>query len=53
MTKILEVRSLSKRYQKGKRLLDQLDLEQEPGQRASLIGASGSGKSTLLHLIAG
>lgn len=53
MTKILEVRSLSKRYQQGKRLLDQLDLDLEPGQRASLIGASGSGKSTLLHLIAG
>ncbi|NBO95164.1 MAG: ABC transporter ATP-binding protein [Betaproteobacteria bacterium] len=53
MTNILEVRSLSKRYHQGKRLLDQLDIELAPGQRASLIGASGSGKSTLLHLIAG
>ena len=53
MSKILEIRSLSKRYQGQKPLLDALDLDLNACQSASLIGASGSGKSTLLHLIAG
>lgn len=53
MTKVLEIRSLSKQYQGSKPLLDALNLDLHAGERASLIGASGSGKSTLLHLIAG
>jgi len=53
MSKVLEIRSLSKRYHQGKALLDAVDLDLSAGERAALIGASGSGKSTLLHLIAG
>jgi ATP-binding cassette subfamily F protein uup len=37
----------------GPRLLDQVDLQVEPGERLCLLGRNGEGKSTLLRLIAG
>lgn len=36
----------------GRRVLDSLNLDIQPGQFVSFIGASGTGKSTLLRLIA-
>ena len=37
----------------GPRLLDQVDLMIEPGERLCLVGRNGEGKSTLLRLIRG
>ena len=37
----------------GPRLLDQVDLQIEPGERLCLLGRNGEGKSTLLRLIRG
>lgn len=56
MTKILNVRNLSKTYSSGsKRLtvLDDISFSIEKGNTFSIVGPSGSGKTTLLGLCAG
>ena len=35
------------------RVLNEVNLTLQPGQKASIVGTSGSGKSTLLSLITG
>ena len=37
----------------GRRILDRVDLDIEPGERVALTGASGVGKSTLADVLAG
>src|ERR1019366_5000869 len=49
---IISVRDLVVEYD-GRRVLDGLNLDIEPGQITVLLGASGSGKSTLLRQILG
>src|SRR5271165_3726694 len=49
---IISVRDLLVEYD-GRRVLDGLNLEIEPGQVTVLLGGSGSGKSTLLRQILG
>jgi lipoprotein-releasing system ATP-binding protein len=55
MTAVLEARAVSKTYLAGDgssiNVLRELDLEVQPGEFVSIVGASGSGKSTLLHLL--
>jgi osmoprotectant transport system ATP-binding protein len=43
---------VSKAYQ-GRRVVDGIDLEFEPGRTTALIGPSGCGKSTILRLLIG
>jgi putative ABC transport system ATP-binding protein len=53
---LVEVRQVTKSYRKGDQTITPLkdvDLDVEPGDFVSLMGASGSGKSTLLNLLAG
>jgi putative ABC transport system ATP-binding protein len=53
---IIQVRSVSKAYWRGKdkvSVLDNLDLNIPDGAFEALMGPSGSGKTTLLNLIAG
>ncbi|MCI8280601.1 MAG: ABC transporter ATP-binding protein [Lachnospiraceae bacterium] len=56
MKKLLEVKSLVKKYREGtreSRVVNNIDLEVEEGEFVIIMGASGSGKTSLLHLIAG
>jgi putative ABC transport system ATP-binding protein len=53
---MIQVRGLTKRYQRGGEaltVLDGLNLEMEEGRFYALMGPSGSGKTTLLNLIGG
>ncbi len=56
MSALVEIRKLSKVYQRGREkieVLHQIDLDIEKGDFLALMGPSGSGKTTLLNLIGG
>ena len=56
MSKLIDVRDLSKVYARGKQkveVLHHIDLAVEAGDFLALMGPSGSGKTTLLNLIGG
>ena len=52
-TNVLKIEQLSYSYIGSNRVLDNLELEIQAGERIGLLGPSGCGKSTLLRLIAG
>ena len=55
-TKLVEIRNVSKVYERGKQrveVLHHVELEIEEGDFVALMGPSGSGKTTLLNLIGG
>lgn len=56
MSTLIEIRGLTKVYQRGKQKIEALhsvDLDIERGDFVALMGPSGSGKTTLLNLIGG
>ena len=56
MSKLIEIRDLSKVYTRGKQkveVLHHIDLDVDQGAFLALMGPSGSGKTTLLNLIGG
>jgi putative ABC transport system ATP-binding protein len=56
MTALVEIRDVSKMYERGKQkveVLHHIDLDIQKGDFLALMGPSGSGKTTLLNLIGG
>jgi putative ABC transport system ATP-binding protein len=56
VAKLIEIRDLSKVYERGRQkveVLHHIDLDVEAGDFLALMGPSGSGKTTLLNLIGG
>ncbi|MGH3547198.1 MAG: ATP-binding cassette domain-containing protein [Pseudonocardiaceae bacterium] len=50
---MLRLEAVSKRYVRGRWVLQDIDLEIPAGEVVAIAGANGSGKSTLLRLLAG
>jgi phosphonate transport system ATP-binding protein len=50
---LIDVRLVSKSFERGTRVLDEVSLSIRRGEMVALIGASGSGKSTLIRALAG
>ncbi len=56
MTTLIEIRNVSKTYERGKQKVEVLrgiDLDIQQGDFLALMGPSGSGKTTLLNLLGG
>jgi len=56
MTHLIEIRDVSKIYERGRQkveVLQHIDLDVAQGEFLALMGPSGSGKTTLLNLIGG
>jgi phosphonate transport system ATP-binding protein len=50
---VVDARGISKSFQRGSPVLDNLTFSLNRGEMVALIGASGSGKSTLIRTLAG
>lgn len=48
---VIELNKVSKWYERDRRVLDEIDLAIESGDRFAIVGPSGCGKSTLLNLL--
>ena len=47
----IEFKNVTFNYEKGKEVLNNIDLDIEPGKTVALVGPSGGGKTTICHLI--
>ncbi|MCY0936858.1 ABC transporter ATP-binding protein [Streptomyces sp. H34-S4] len=53
MSRTIELRDVTKRYERNSYAVERVSLTVEPGEFLVLLGPSGCGKSTLLRMIAG
>lgn len=53
MDPVISLKEVSFTYPCGKRVLDGIDLEVQPGEILGIIGPAGAGKSTLMHHLNG
>lgn len=49
----MELRGITRIYERGVRVLDEVDLTLEPGEVVGLLGANGAGKTTLIRIALG
>ncbi|RFS83760.1 ABC transporter ATP-binding protein [Actinomadura spongiicola] len=49
----MQLQGISKRYERDRPVLRDVDLEVAPEERLAIVGGNGSGKSTLLRIIVG
>ena len=47
----VQMQNVSFSYQEDKKLIEDLSLSVEPGQRVAIVGKTGSGKTTLINLL--
>ncbi len=47
----IEFRHVDFSYDKSKKLIEDLNLDVEPGQRVAIVGPTGAGKSTIINLL--
>ena len=48
---MIEIRNISKTYDKGSKALKDIDIRIQDGEFVFIMGRSGSGKSTLIRLL--
>lgn len=51
--KLIKIKNVSKSYKKGKKVIDNLDLEIEDGEIFGFLGLNGAGKTTTIKMITG
>ena len=50
---ILKAENITKEYEKGNVILENINIILHTGEFISVVGESGCGKSTLLHILSG
>ena len=50
---ILKAENITKEYEKGNVILENINITLHTGEFISVVGESGCGKSTLLHILSG
>lgn len=50
---MIEIKSVSKSYKKGKKVIDNINLEIRDGEIFGFLGPNGAGKTTTIKMITG
>ena len=47
----IQIQNLSFAYEEGQSLIENLNVEAQPGQTVAIVGPTGCGKTTLINLL--